>query len=376
VTKYDPAILWFDGEWVPWWTEERGRQIEKFLIDLKPDLVINNRVGKRKMTDGDYETPEQEIPSAALGKRLWETCMTLNDTWGYKHFDNHWKQPQDVVRKLADIAGKGGNFLLNVGPTGEGEIPPESAKCLAVAGQWVRNNGEAIYGTDFALAAPPKWGSVTRKVSNWYLIVFDWPKDGRLVAPAAAKVKAARLLGGGGEVKVGAASEAGVQLTLPAQKPAELAAVVVLEFDGEPKATAGSGLGDPIPPSIDRSFTLPAGAAVVRGSTIKIEPTGNVGFWTNPQDYVEWVVDSKDAGRSQVSVTLAVAPGAGGEFTVAVGDQKLTGRAEPTGGWQQYKTIRLGRVNLPAGRVGVTVKPKGKFNEALMNLQSVKLDPD
>jgi alpha-L-fucosidase len=375
VTKYDPAILWFDGEWVPWWTEQRGRDIEKFLIELKPDLIINNRVGKRKMTDGDYETPEQEIPAAALGKRLWETCMTLNDTWGYKHFDNHWKQPQDVVRKLADIAGKGGNFLLNVGPTGEGEIPAESVRILREAGQWVRANGEAIYGTNFALAAPLKWGSVTRKGNSWYLIVFDWPKDGKLTVPAASKVKGARLLAGGGEVKVAATNESGVQLQLPTGKPSEPAAVVVLEFEGDPKAVAGAGLGDPIPPSIDRSFTLPAGAAVVKGGTAKVEPAGNIGFWTSPQDYVEWVIDAKDAGRFDVSLTLAVAPGAGGEYTVSVGDQKLTGRAEPTGRWQNYRTVKVGRVNIPAGRTAVTVRPKGKFNEALMNLQSVKLDP-
>jgi hypothetical protein len=187
----------------------------------------------------DWHHPEQAIPAAALGKRLWETCMTLNDTWGYKHFDQHWKQPKDVCRKLADIAGKGGNFLLNVGPTAEGEIPPESVRILREAGVWVKANEEALFGTTFALAAPPKWGSVTRRGNQWYLIVFDWPKDGKLAVPAASKVKAARLLAGGGDVAVGAVSESGVELTLPAQKPAEPAAVVVLEFEGA---------GEPIAP--------------------------------------------------------------------------------------------------------------------------------
>jgi hypothetical protein len=205
--------------------------------------------------------------------------------------------------------------------------------------------------------------------------VFDWPKDGKLSVPAASMVKAARLLAGGGDVAVGPAGESGVELTLPAQKPAEPAAVVVLEFEGEPKAAAGSGAGEPIPPSIDRSFTLPAGAAVARGEAIKVEATGNVGFWTGPKDYVEWVIDVKSAGKFEVSLTYAVAPGAGGEFTVAVGEQKVTGRAAPTGGWQQYKTVQVGTVSLQPGRASVTVKPKGKFEQGLMNLQSVKLDP-
>lgn len=229
VTKYDPAILWFDGEWIPWWTQERGREIERFLIELKPDLIINNRVGKRKMTDGDYDTPEQEIPRAARGKRLWETCMTLNDTWGYKRHDENWKTPQDVVRKLSDIAGKGGNFLLNVGPTAEGEIPPESVRILREAGKWVHANGEAIYGTTRGADKPPKWGSVTRKGSTWYAIVFDWPADGRLVVPVAGKVKSARLLHGDGEIKLGDVGEAGVQLIVPTQKPTEPATVVVMD---------------------------------------------------------------------------------------------------------------------------------------------------
>ena len=235
VTKYDPALLWFDGEWVPWWTQERGREIERFLIELKPDLVINNRVGKRKTTDGDYETPEQEIPAAAMGKRLWETCMTLNDTWGYKHFDQNWKKPDDVVRKLADIAGKGGNFLLNVGPTAEGEIPAESVKILREAGEWVRANGEAIYGTTYS-GAKPKWGSATRKGSRWYLIVFDWPADGVLEVPAGGTMTGARLLNGSGEVQLISANNAGVRIAVPKDKPQEPATVVVLEFKGEPQA--------------------------------------------------------------------------------------------------------------------------------------------
>jgi alpha-L-fucosidase len=375
ITQYDPAILWFDGEWVPWWTEEKGRDLEQFCRQLKPDIIINNRVGKRKMTDGDYETPEQEIPVAALGKRLWETCMTLNDTWGYKKTDQHWKKPADVVHKLADIAGKGGNFLLNVGPTAEGIIPPESVRILEEAGQWVRPNGEAIYGTTHALAASPKWGSITRKGNTWYAIVFDWPKDGQpLKVPAATPVKSARLLTGSGEVKAGAPSESGIELTLPAQKPSEPAAVVVLEFDGPPKASAMGGAGEPVPVSIDGSYTLPAGAAIVRGKTLRLEGT-SIGYWTEPKDVVEWVIEPAKGAKLDVSITCAVGDGAGGEYTVAVGDQKLTAKAKSTGGWEQYKTLRLGQVKVPAGRTSVSIKSNGKPRGALMNLQSVKLDP-
>jgi alpha-L-fucosidase len=312
---------------------------------------------------------------AALGKRLWETCMTLNDTWGYKKSDHHWKKPQDVVHKLTDIAGKGGNFLLNVGPTAEGLIPPESVKILEEAGEWVRANGEAIYGTTFAVAAPQKWGAITRKGNNWYLIVFDWPADGKpLRVPASTAVKSARLLNGAGEVKAGQPSESGLDVTLPAQKPAEPAAVVVLEFEGPPKAAATGGAGEPVPASIDGSYTLPAGAAIVRGKALRLENT-SIGYWSEAKDYVEWVIEPAKGANLDVSITLAVGDGAGGEFTVMVGDQKVTGKADPTGGWEQYKTVRLGQITLPPGRTSVSIKANGKPRGALMNLQGVKLDP-
>jgi alpha-L-fucosidase len=225
VTQYDPAILWFDGEWVDWWDEAKGKDLEAFLRALKPALIINNRVGKRKQTDGDYETPEQEIPKEALGTRLWETCMTLNDTWGFKKDDQNWKTSGDVIRKLADIASKGGNFLLNVGPDAEGVIPPASARILEEAGTWLRTNGEAIYGTTFAppSMARPEWGRITRKGNRLYLIVFEAPKPGDplpLLGLGSRAVRRATLLRDGkraAAVRVAPrADDTGVDLSLPA----------------------------------------------------------------------------------------------------------------------------------------------------------------
>lgn len=235
VRNYDPAVLWFDGEWVSWWNEQRGRELETFVRALKPDIVINNRVGKRKTTDGDYETPEQEIPKEALGARLWETCMTLNDTWGYKKDDNNWKSATDVIRKLADIASKGGNFLLNVGPTAEGVIPEPSVRILAEVGRWLRTNGDAIYGTTFAPPdmAQPSWGRITRKNDRLYLIVFDWPKEGQpiILGLNPRRPYRAALLGSRKPVTVAPeAADRGVEIQLPAgPPPGPHAAVVVIE---------------------------------------------------------------------------------------------------------------------------------------------------
>ncbi len=232
VLRYDPALLWFDGEWVSWWDQEKGRDLEAYLRRLKPNLVINNRIGKRKTDDGDYETPEQEIPKAAMGTRLWETCMTLNDTWGFKRDDHNWKSPQEVVHKLCDIASKGGNFLLNVGPTAEGVIPEPSVRILADAGRWLRENGEAIYGTTFSDLPQPPWGRITRKGSRLYLIVFDWPTSGQPLRLAVQNpVRRAALLKGGAGIQAVPDGNGSLALSLPAAPPSPYASVVVLEVN-------------------------------------------------------------------------------------------------------------------------------------------------
>lgn len=156
IENYDPALLWFDGEWVPDYTTEMGKDIYQFLREIKPELIINNRVDKGRQGmqgmnsegdfAGDFGTPEQEILENTVTTD-WESCMTINDTWGFKSFDDNWKSTETLIHNLIDVTAKGGNYLLNVGPTAKGKIPPESVQRLNEIGKWIQGKEEAIYAT-------------------------------------------------------------------------------------------------------------------------------------------------------------------------------------------------------------------------------------
>jgi len=174
------------GEWEGTWTEPRGRDLYQYVRALQPSLIVNNRVGAGS---GDFGTPEQEIPATGLpGSPDWETCMTMNRNWGFNRADKDFKTTQTLVRNLVDIASKGGNFLLNVGPTAEGEFPPESVTRLKEIGDFMRYAGESIYGTSASPFPALPWGRCTQRrldanTTRLYLHVLSRPEDGRLIVP-------------------------------------------------------------------------------------------------------------------------------------------------------------------------------------------------
>ncbi len=187
------GVLWFDGEWESTWTSELGQDLYRYVRSLQPDIIINNRVGKGRegmagLTKkgnyaGDFGTPEQEIPSTGLPEVDWETCMTMNDHWGYNKHDQNWKSKEDLIRKLVDIASKGGNFLLNIGPTAEGLFPQLSIERLKAIGEWMKVNQESIHGTTASPFKKLSWGRCTQRPGKLYLHVFNRPADGRLKVP-------------------------------------------------------------------------------------------------------------------------------------------------------------------------------------------------
>ncbi len=245
IASCDPEVLWFDGEWPAWWTEPDGQDLYAFLRTLKPSLIINNRVGKGRkgmeglnkgdqVYSGDFGTPEQQIPATGMPGVDWESCMTMNGTWGFRSDDHNWKSATKLIRNLIDIASKGGNYLLNVGPTAKGQIPTPSVERLNAIGAWMKKNGASIYGTQASLFKETPWGRCTHKElkngqTRLFLHVFTWPSDGKLAVPNLGKQPvAARLLDGGQQLEVRQESK-NIVIALPNQAPDAIATVVVLD---------------------------------------------------------------------------------------------------------------------------------------------------
>ena len=232
ITQYSPAVIWFDTpEQI---TKAQSEELVRLIRSIKPDCIINQRVGNRL---GDYAVHEQAIPGTTE-RQPWESCMTLNKHWGYKKDDENWKSAETLVRNLIDITSKGGNFLLNVGPTGEGIIPAPSVDLLKQVGQWMDVNSEAIYGsTSSPFKENFEWGRCTKKINKdgstvLYLHVFNWPADGKLVVPGLkSQIQKAYTLKSKNKVDV-QTSDKGMVLALPTIAPDKISSTVVLKIKG------------------------------------------------------------------------------------------------------------------------------------------------
>ena len=255
--NYGPvSVIWFDTP-LDVMTRERASRFERAVRGLQPDCLISGRLGGESQSDYQSEG-DNKIPDLARAG-AWETPATLNDTWGFKKDDHNWKKPEDLTFKLVDIVSKGGNYLLNVGPDGEGVIPQPSQDMLRVVGRWLKVNGEAVYGAgrspfggEFGtfsenrkdkkgkplFTAKADWRCTT-KPGRLYLHLFQWPAGALELAAVKGRVTKAYLLAGPkrGPLVVTQNGE-NVSIALPKNAPDPIASVVCAEIEDN---AAGGG---------------------------------------------------------------------------------------------------------------------------------------
>lgn len=240
LTNYgDIGVVWFDGDWIVDYTTEMGKDFYQFIRDIQPNTIVNNRIdkgrtgmaGMNKKGDfaGDFGTPEKEIPDTGMDGVDWESCLTMNNTWGFKITDHNWKSKKRLIQNLIEIVSKGGNLLLNVGPTAEGEIPQPSVERLQAMGDWLKVNSESIYGAKASPFAKPEWGRYTSKRGEIYAHVFDWPEEGHIVIDESVKViKAWLLVDEGKELEIKNSGQ-GDKIMLPQNAPDPIATVIKMQ---------------------------------------------------------------------------------------------------------------------------------------------------
>ncbi len=372
-----PAVLWWDTP--ASMTPVRAARIDAAVQAIAPGILQNDRLGGEH--PGDFQTPEQRIPSNRPA-REWETCMTTNESWGFSVHDNGWKPPTLLIRQLCEVVSQGGNYLLNIGPRADGTIPEPGLAALREVGVWMRVNGEAIRGASagpFPYRMP--WGFASQRDRTIYLMIDAWPAGGVLEVPLLDVPESAWVMTNSeAVVKVQSLKDA-IRITLPPVAPDPAVSVVALHFTDKPRiGKIPPRLRPPvIPQPADGALALRAADAEIIGDHLGLlpedEPT--LGFWSSLDSHPLWRVNLNRAGNYHVEVLYAVPPHRQGTVAeILFDDQRLPFAAEGTGSWREFRRVTAGVVALETNEeLTIRVVPVRIPVGAVMNLRAVFLTP-
>ncbi|QDV65986.1 Alpha-L-fucosidase [Crateriforma conspicua] len=374
LTEYGPIGIF-------WWDTPRKMSRESFdslhsLTRLQPKVVTNDRLGEDY--PGDYKTFERHIPDTPPADQDWEVCMPISGSWGYKAIDQDFKSSETLIRNLIDIASKGGNYLLNVSPTGRGDLLPQAVERLKRIGQWMKVNRQSIEGTQASPLSDLAWGRCTMKTTgettHLFLHVFDWPDDLALTVPELKNtVREARLLADGRTI-MAENTDKGVSVSLPMEAPDDIASVIVLEVEGELK------IEKRLPhPDENGRLTLNARDAYIhnnegaRQAGIRYhDDIAHIGYWHDRQAWLEWNVELDHPATFRVRAELSVEQPET-RFIVTAPGESLHATASSTGGYGNYAEVDLGTMTVSdSGKIRITLRPDVDHWHP-MNLRRVEL---
>jgi alpha-L-fucosidase len=390
LTNYGPiGLVWFDTPRNI--SKEQSQQVVDLVHKLQPDCLVSGRVGHGL---GDYDSAGDNQISMGNAKRIWETPVTMNDTWGFKKDDQNWKPVAVLIRQLVQVISQGGNYLLNVGPTYEGLIPSPSVERLREVGDWLKKNNDSVYG-----AGPSPfpyqflWGIITTKAGKLYLHVFNSPQKQLVLYGLKNKLRSAYLLEGGTKLKFSQKQNAALEhsevtIQLPRTLPDKSDSVIALELSGD-QIRADTGLLQ----QPDSSITLPAFLSSVHrvgDAGVRFDSRGVAERWTNKDEWVDWDFKVTKPGTFDVVVVTSQQKygrdwEGGHSVALEVAGQNLESTIEDNGREEDTTNPYWPYIVSKAGRI--TVDKPGKFNLSLkpisiiankklgLTLVSVKLIP-
>ena len=388
LSNYGPiGLIWFDTPRNI--TAAQSQQLADLVHKLQPNCLVSGRVGHGL---GDYDSAGDNQISVGKVKRDWETPVTLNDTWGFKKDDHNWKSSSVLIRQLAQVASRGGNYLLNVGPTPEGVIPQPSVERLAEVGRWMKVNAESIYATTaspFPYELP--WGVMTAKPGKLYLHVFQWPSSEFVLYGIESKVQRAYLLADASrkplsiQQKHDAASGLDeLRIRVPSQAPDASDSVIALEYASPLQVTTM------LQQQPDRKVTLPAYLAEVHATgnpQLRFDSRGVAERWLNKDEWLSWDFKLSSPGEFDVvAITSGQKYGenweGGHRIVVSVAGRDVPGVVaddgkveNPSNPYWPYVQSKLGRVTIAkAGQYTVSLKPEEIVAAKKLGLTLVSLE--
>jgi alpha-L-fucosidase len=379
LTNYGPVgMVWFDRGL---YTKEQGEDFVRFVKQYQPKALVNSRVGHYNMENvGDFqEMPDKGIPAAAIDD-YFQTPQTLNHTWGYSKADTAWKSPETVIQQLIEVVSRGGSFLLNMGPKGNGEIPEATIKIFKEVGKWVNRNAEGIYGTTPNPFGELGWGYCTVKGNKLYLFVRDWPQN-RVISLTGLqnKVKSARMLANASTKLTVEKIGNQTRITLPQQPTDSPVTVVVLQLEGNPTV-------DPQVVTLNEKGELEFNylKVITSGNAMKRynRKLGfNISRWTNPKDVATWHVQVDKPGICRVFVDYAADQDSEGRpFEISLGASVIKPEVVYTGSMfnqlPDFYNFPVGYFEIKEpGKYLLTMKPLSAKETNLMYLRKIVLQP-